>query len=106
MRIPGVKSFHKNMTIKGEDFVKDKCFVRNAVDDNNLPERELQNCICVASHGFGKRPTLKFQTLLGLFICTLHLLSTGDAGRIVLRIKFIHNFKFYRRFITSLYITL
>lgn len=100
MRISGVKSINTNMTMKDEDFVKDGCFVRNAVDDNNLPERELQNCICAASHGFGKRPTLKFQTLLGLFICTLHLLSTGDAGRIVLRIKLIHNFRFYQKFIT------
>lgn len=94
MKISGVKSHNKNMTIKGEDFVKDECFVQNAVDDNNLPEREHQNCICVASHGFGKRPTLKFQTLLGLFICTLHLLSTGDAGRVVLRIELIYIYRF------------
>lgn len=68
------------MTVNTEDFAEDEYNVHSVVNEYDLREEEPQNYVCVANQGFGKRPTVKFQTLLGLFICALHLLSTGDAA--------------------------
>lgn len=75
---------NRKMTVNSEDFVNDEFSVQSVVNDYHQPKNGLQSNKCVANHGFGKRSAVKFQTLLGLLICALHLLSTGDAGRSVL----------------------
>lgn len=81
MLISEIQSPNRNMTVNSQDFVDGEFRVQSSVNEHRARKRELGNCGFVSNYGFVKRPTIKFQALVGLLFCALQLIATGDAGK-------------------------
>ncbi|GBM85908.1 hypothetical protein AVEN_192001-1 [Araneus ventricosus] len=88
MVISGVKVFERKM-LGDKDLGFAKCGFRtgNKCSVRDRFPQDLKVCGEIFTkqdlkkrHGFMKGPTFRFQALLGLLLCALHLFNVGQAG--------------------------